>query len=738
MMSALRFFCLLLMLGLTWPACAQRIVRNGIPKGRIVLAESGDATAMQAARLLQRFIRESSGAELPVLSVAKPRSGDVMIGRLSAVGLSDNLPTLTTDGYCLRNSDGVLRIGSGGGKGAVYGVVTLLERYLGMNYYAANAYDLNRQTTIEFPPMNIVENPAFRYRQSQAYGMRQDSVYRLFLRFDQPEDLFVDRLWVHTFNRLLPASVYGAKHPEYYSFINGMRRPGRASQWCLTNDEVFEIVAARIDSIFRANPDRTMISVSQNDSNFTYCRCEECEKINIEEGSPAGNYIRFLNRLAERFPDKEFSTLAYLFTMKPPRHVRPRPNVNIMLCDIDCDREVPLTDNLSGREFIEALQGWDAITDNIFVWDYGINFDNMIAPFPNFPILKPNIQLFRKHGVTMHFSQIGGAYGGDFSELRSYVVSKLMWNPDQDTDALILRFMRGYYGAAAPFLYQYEKLLEGALLAGGQRLWIYDSPVSHKNGMLNEACRKRYNQLFDQAEQAVAGDSVLLRRVHLARLPLLYSDLEIARTISDKDLGEVVRKLNTFERYVTDFGIPTLNERSNSPVDYCRLYRQRYLPSDAKNLAHGASIRWITPPAEKYRKLGETTLTDGLFGGASFTDSWTGWEGCDGAFIVDLGAEKTITTIETDFLHQLGQWILLPRSVTYSISSDDQTYQPFGRVDFPEDQSVPVKFVPATVSRPSMQARYVRVEVEGVKICPSWHYGVGCPCWFFLDEITIR
>ncbi len=734
-----RLLGLLLCFGVVVTTNAQSVVRNGVAKGRIVVVDSDDRFSEQAARLLQRFVRESSGAELPVLSAAKPRSGDMVIGRLSAVSMPNDLPVLTKDGYCLRNTNGILRIGSGGGKGAIYGVVALLERFLGMNYYAANAYDLDRRTSIVFPPMNIVENPAFRYRQSQAYGMRQDSVYRLFLRLDQPEDIFVDRLWVHTFNRLLPASVYGAKHPEYYSFINGMRRPGRASQWCLTNNEVFEIVAARIDSIFRANPEYTMISVSQNDSNFTYCRCEECEKVNIEEGSPAGNYIRFLNRLAERFPDKEFSTLAYLFTMNPPRHVRPLPNVNIMLCDIDCNREGPLTDHASGREFIKALEGWDALTDNIFVWDYGINFDNMVAPFPNFPILKPNIELFRKHGVSMHFSQIGGMYGGDFSELRSYVVSKLMWNPDQDTDSLILRFMRGYYGAAAPFLYQYEKLLEGALLAGGQRLWIYDSPVSHKNGMLNEACRKRYNQLFDQAEQAVAGDSILLRRVHLARLPLLYSDLEIARTISDKDLDEVVRKLNIFERYVTDFGIPTLNERRNSPVDYCRLYRQRYLPSETKNLAHGAPIRWITPPAEKYRRLGEATLTDGLYGGASFTDSWTGWEGCDGAFVIDLGSKRSFTTVETDFLHQLGQWILLPRSVTYSISSEDgTTFQPFGRVEFAEDQSVPVKFVPATVTRSEVQARYVRVEVEGVKICPSWHYGVGCPCWFFLDEVIVR
>lgn len=456
-------------------------------------------------------------------------------------------------------------------------------------------------------------------------------------------------------------------------------------------------------------------------------------------GRLSGNYIRFLNKLAARFPDKEFSTLAYLFTMQPPKHVRPLPNVNIMLCDIDCNREVPLTNNASGREFVRALEGWSVISDNIFVWDYGINFDNMVAPFPNFPILKPNIELFLRGDATMHFSQISGSYGGDFSEMRTYVVSKLMWNSGQDADSLVRRFMRGYYGKAAPALYQYEKLLEGALLASGQRLWIYDSPVSHKDGMLNAACRKRYNALFDEAERSVAGDSVLLRRVRLARLPLMYSDLEIARTEADKDLETVKSELDTFEHYVTEFGVATLNERSNSPQKYCRLYRERYLPTESAGKAVGAKIVWIDGPEEKYRTRGELTLTDGLYGGASFVESWTGWEGRDGALLVDLGRVTEFSTVGTDFLHQLGAWILLPRAVTYSVSADGTDYALFGHIELAEDRSVPVKFVPATVTVENpVQARYVKIEIEGTKICPSWHYGVGCPCWFFLDEIVVK
>ena len=91
---------------------------------------------------------------------------------------------------------------------------------------------------------------------------------------------------------------------------------------------MFEIVAERIDSIFKANPDKNIISLSQNDGNYPNCTCDDCKAI---------------------------------------------------------------------EEFMKALEGLSAISDNIFIWDYGINFDNFIAPFPNFHILQDYIRLFKKH-----------------------------------------------------------------------------------------------------------------------------------------------------------------------------------------------------------------------------------------------------------------------------------------------------------------------------------------------------
>ena len=94
----------------------------------------------------------------------------------------------------------------------------------------------------------------------------------------------------------------------------------------------------------------------------------------------------------------------------------------------------------------------------------------MVAFFTNFQILKKNIQLFKRNHATMLFEQVNGSLGTDFSEMRAYIIGKLMWNPELDADSLMKTFMKGYYGQAATYLYRYQQMLTGELLSSGNPL----------------------------------------------------------------------------------------------------------------------------------------------------------------------------------------------------------------------------------------------------------------------------
>ena len=737
-MGKFLIFCLALFLSSASFAQIE-IVKNGKAAGRIIV-DRNCSTDEQAANILNLFIKRITGTTLPVISPGtKKKRGDIIIESQCSVKSPDIFSGISEDGFRLSSNGSSFYIFGGKGSGTVYGVVTLLEDYFGVHYYAANACSYTQKGNMELPALlNRIENPSFIYRQTQAYSIANDSLYKIWHRLKEPREIFAANYWVHTFDRILPSNKFGETHPEYYSFVNGERRPGSASQWCLSNPDVFEIVARRIDSIFKANPDQKMISVSQNDGNNTYCSCENCKAVDEEEGSPSGSIIRFMNKLATRFPDKEFSTLAYLYSVAPPEHVKPLPNVNIMLCDIDCYREVSLTENASGKAFVKNLEGWAKISDNIFVWDYGINFDNYISPFPNFHILQTNMQLFKKNKVNMHFSQIGGSKGGDFSELRSYLVAKLLWNADCNVDSIIQSFLTGYYGKAAPYLYQYMKIQEGALLGSSIPLWIYDTPITHKNGMLNVNLIHRYRKLFDDAEMAVASDTIFLRRVRQQRLSIQYAELEIARTSNIEDVNRIREELALFRNRASELGVTTLNERHNTIEEYCDLYLKRYLPNPRISLASLAKLSYTLAPDKPYDKIADKALTDGLLGGATFNESWVGWRGRDGKVIIDLDEVKEIETVEADFLHKLGAWIFLPKSMSCYTSQDNENYKLMGKQEINEDRSAEVKYVSTGITaREKIKTRYIKVHFETIGLCPSWHYGVGSPAWFFTDEIWV-
>lgn len=116
-----------------------------------------------------------------------------------------------------------------------------------------------------------------------------------------------------------------------------------------------------------------------------------------------------------------------------------------------------------------------------------------------------------------------------------------------------------------------------------------------------------------------------------------------------------------------------------------------------------------------------------------------GWKGVDADFVMDLGSAKEFSFVSADFLHQLGQWIMMPKSVTYYYSDNNRDWHLFGTHAFAEDRDPSVKFVEGDVQLPSeVSARYVRVVVSSIGLCPSWHYGVGYPAWFFIDEVVVR
>ncbi len=518
----------------TSDTAGQRLERalfdNGRSAYRIVVDAAASESERWAAGELQQWIAEVGGVRLPIETGAGQGDGPALhVGWSPKVrallGGEKEAPADGDEAFRYLNVGESILIWGGRQRGTQYGVMSFLERELGVRFYTPSVTVAPRRNRWTFTALDHSEAPGIRVR-NDFYFEAFDPIWAARNRVNgamnprvQPGG--VEAYWsVHTFFPLVPPEEFFAEHPEYYSLIKGVRTHERA-QLCLTNPEVLRILTDRLRRRMRESPEYLIYDVSQNDWAGP-CECTDCRAIVDREGSQAGPVLEFVNRVADavrdEFPGKFVGTLAYQYTRKPPAHIRPRDNVVVRFCSIECCFAHPFVECPKNRSFVEDMDGWARIAPHLYIWDYVVNFSHYVLPYPNFRVLAPNLRFFRDHRAIGIMEQ--GAYqsrGGEFAELRAYVLARLLWNPDAEVEPIISDFMHGYYGRAGQFVRAYFDLLHGRLTPDTHiHLGLRPDNVLFSADFIDEAGR-----LFDQAE-IVADTEEVRRRVELARLPLLY------------------------------------------------------------------------------------------------------------------------------------------------------------------------------------------------------------------------
>lgn len=715
-----------------------KVVDGGHSAYTILTATEADSTVQRAAVLLHETIASMTGAKLPVVTAA---AGDSVI--VLAVD-----STLTGDGFALHREDARITLSGGSSRGVYVAVAQLLEQW-GCRMLAPGALHVPRRATLRVGPLRMESAPAFAYREvlmPNAQDRDYAAWHGLHNRSDRARQW---GLYVHTFDDLVPPSIYFEAHPEYFTSLGGLRVDD--AQLCLSNEAVFDIVVSELKQRMAARPEAQYWSVSQNDT-YSPCGCDACRALDEQYGGPSGTLLWFVNRVAREFPDKTISTLAYQYTRRAPENIVPEPNVNIMLCTIECDRSRPLSDQRGKGAFVHDLKDWAGLTSNIYLWDYVVQFRSYFNPFPNLRVLQPNLKFFEDHSLQMMFQQGSGTSLSEFHNLRTYVIAKLLWNPDVDVEALIDDFLLHFYGAAAPPLRVYINALHDSLSAADGRLGIYGTPWDGLESYLTPAAMEHYAGLLHEAALAVQDDSLLSRRVQFARLPLEYAILENAKQAPRKDLKwfsrddkklflnqAMTRRFRVFVDAAKAQGVKRLHERGLSPYDYENETLNYIRRGVEAHEALGCAVTLAHAPSEKYPAGGAAGLSDGLRGPDDYHCNWLGFEGEPIEAVVDLGRIVPVHRVAMDFLQDEMAWIFLPDSMQVSFSLDGETWQAAAMATRQADLETRGAFIENFDSRFDLVlARYVRVKVHRALTCPAWHKGAGGKAWAFCDEIVVQ
>jgi hypothetical protein len=726
-------------------ACNQRltIVDQNKSPYTIILPANATAGDSAAARYLVSAISEMTGVELPVVTDEQPEGKhEICIGPTTRT--APELAPEHPDGYRIKTEDDKLMITGGSGKGTIYGVIDLLETWGYRKFSPAESF-IPQVEELTLQPMDHADEPANSLRIING-RMTQDNEFVDWLRVSTIAEMSPPGYYVHTFERLVPRADYFKDHPEYYAWLG---HKYSFDQLCPSNPEVLDLIIQKLGEEMKKYPGFDTWSVSQND-NFTYCQCDRCMAVIEEDESPAGPLIRMVNTVAAAYPEKTISTLAYQFSRPAPRVSRPADNVMVMLCTIELNRSRPIaTDSLS-RSFVKDIEDWGKICRNIYLWDYTINFNHSISPFPNFHVFQPNLQFFYENQVRKQFPQSNLLEGLEMVELRARLLSALMWDPSVNIDSVKTDFLVHFYGKASPAIAAYLERMEKELIRSGKILYIYEPPNNHADGYLSAENVATYNRFFDEAEKAVSGDTVLLNRVKTARLPLQYAMMEIGKNdmfgprgwYTESDDRFILRE--DMEQTLEDFytvckknKFVTLNERSLSPEIYYESTKRFIDVKVEGNLAFRKPVTTTPAPATKYSGGDPGVLTNGVQGAHDFNVHWLGWWGEDAQITVDLEAATTPATITIGTLWDGKSWILHPSAVRCLVSLDGSQFNTLGLQTVTGDQQAEATTRKFEFQYSGAPIRYIRFEITGAGTLPRWHASEGEPSWFFVDEVTV-
>ncbi len=642
----------------------------------VIQADANDPVLQKAAAVINTFTKESTGVDFAIQ--AKGEVTHAIILEKSSI-----TNTFPEDSYSIQAVGKNIYI-KGSGKGVLFAAYRYVRDIIGGRkwYVGKENTHVPKLTFLAVDSdLKIYSKPNFQFREVY-FPVELDQEYMDWYGLHNLEERWGD--WGHTFSKILPPSVYFKEHPEYYSLYDGKRQP---IQLCLSNEDVFKLTVAYFKRRISENPTATYWSIAANDD-IGSCTCDRCQAIDKREGGAQGSLIHFVNRVAAQFPDKKFTTLAYLESANAPTHLRVADNVSVILSNIDAFRKNDIGSEPSAATFRRQLGAWKAKTKHVFVWDYLTQFTNYLAPFPIQGTMQESLQYLKTQGVEGVFLQGGGATYSDMAELNAYILANLAWDTTLSEEQLTNEFIEGYYGKAAPFIKAYLAERRNHLPGPSSALSIYGNPIDNRHDFLSPEAMDKYSTLLEKAEIASEGNPLLESRVRRIGLGLDYTYLQQARFYGPHQHGifeqegerwvvrpKVSRKVTQFVEDAKKLGVIELAEAGASPDSYAKEWSEIFKAGVRANKASEANIKLRYAFDPSFPANGLKTLTDSVPGYMDYSYNWLLWNGEPMDITFDFEQERRIDTITLNFLKDARHWIFPPKEIRISVSKNGKDFQ---------------------------------------------------------------
>ena len=572
-MTATRI-CMLVIILTTFARSSEAADLAAMDDWNIVVAEDAIPSERYAGQEFQQLFKQATGLKLPMVSKISRTDRHIFIGPGAAMHDSSvGFRTGEMGSEDLRIVIGHDNIAIAGGRprGTLYGVYTFLEDYLGVRFLTAEATHVPRVTSPhKVEPVDRSYHPPFSYRFYLKQEVMADPVFAVRRRQNtagrhSPKELHMNERFggeaiggVFLHNNFQFGGASFKEHPEYWCLFNGRRQP---LQPCLSHPFVRQAVVETVKRQLPHYRHADTIPLAQNDAPGA-CECLRCAAIQREgdapgeipvpatnplglgykpiNGPPSAVIIDFVNhvarQVAEQRSDLYVGTEAYAYSMMPPRKTKTLPNVKVQMamyhsCVMHAfeDPDCPVN-----RQVVDYLKGWGRACDNLLFWHYDLNPRDCLYPAPNLRALGPQMRAFVRSSGQGIFLQ-GTVRNAEFSDLRGYLTTSLIWDPSRDVDQLIDEFLHLYYGKAAAPIRRWIDLVHDQALASGKHTNINFTPRSCG---LDQELGEKGVMLFAKAIATADNDQIRHRvekvsvtALRLAVEPVFWNAIEAPRRV---------------------------------------------------------------------------------------------------------------------------------------------------------------------------------------------------------------
>lgn len=417
-------------------------------------------------------------------------------------------------------------------------------------------------------------------------------------------------IWGHNLRKVL-----GDNTDKVYATIHGKTDD---SQLCFSSPEMYTQIEDYIVNNFGEKGDSRFV-IAPDDNPYA-CTCASCTALGNTEKNATPAVTELVLRLAQRFPKHFFFTTSYLSTQQATDKQLPA-NAGVMVSAIDFPLRWIDSKDAQEKKFAQQLENWKKVTKNIYIWDYINNFDDYLTPFPILKIAQQRLQFFKKNGASGIFFNGSGYSYSSFDEMRTFVLSALLINPEQVVDDLIRNYFNQEYPVSKKWLSDYYIDLENSAQSG-KKLGLYAGIRESEGAYLNpEKFIKFYDEMGDFVSDAKGKER---KKLHELQTALSFTRLEMGRDHSydtygyAKRNGKEIQTVPQARKWVTQLkehkafsGMEYYNESANEIDYYIKEWEQYILASDIKkDLFLG-----ITPSSTpKTNKNSLKRLTDGTHG----------------------------------------------------------------------------------------------------------------------------